>query len=76
MKIMAIIQQLIFGKLQIVFFFLVLLMFLARFKGSVSGYPDFPIHIDSISIGLFIMYFKGSQVNFLNYHVYLSLTDV
>ena len=25
---------------------------------------DFPIHIDTISMGLFIVYFKSSQVKF------------
>ena len=34
---------------------------------------DFPIHIDTISMGLPIVYFKGSQVDFLNYDVFLSL---
>ena len=27
---------------------------------------DFPIHIDTISMGLSIVYFKGSQVEFSN----------
>ena len=37
---------------------------------------DFPIYIDTISIELPIVYFKGSQVNFLNYDVFLSLKIV
>ena len=31
---------------------------------------------DTISMGLPIVYFKGSQVNFLNYGVFLSLNVV
>ena len=34
---------------------------------------EFPIHIDTVSMGLPILYFKGSQVDFLNYDVCLSL---
>ena len=34
---------------------------------------DFPIHIDTICMGLPIVYLKGSQVEFLNYDVFLSL---
>ena len=37
---------------------------------------DFPIHIDTISMGLSIAYFKGSLVDFLNYNVFLSLMIV
>ena len=37
---------------------------------------DFPIHIDTISIGLPILYFKSSQVKFLNYDFFLSLKVV
>ena len=39
---------------------------------------DFPIHIDTISMGLPIVYFKGSQVEFskLQYDVFLSLKIV
>ena len=37
---------------------------------------DFPIHIDTISMGLQIVYFKGSQVEYLNYDVFLSLKIV
>ena len=36
----------------------------------------FPIHIDTVSIGLSIIYFKGSKVEFVNYDVYLSLEVV
>ena len=36
---------------------------------------DFPIHIDTISMGLPMVYFKGSKVE-LNYEVFLSLKDV
>ena len=32
---------------------------------------DFPIHIDTIIMGLSIVYFKGSQVDFLNYQVHV-----
>ena len=36
-----------------------------------------PIYIDTISMGLSILYFKGSQVEFfLNYSVFLSLKVV
>ena len=34
---------------------------------------NFPIHIYTISMGLHIVYFKGSQVELLNYDVFLSL---
>ena len=34
---------------------------------------DFPIHIDTISMGLPILYFKESQVKNLNFNIYLSL---
>ena len=34
------------------------------------------MHIDRISMGLPIVYFKGSQVDFLKYSVYLSLEIV
>ena len=34
---------------------------------------DFPIHIDTISMGLPIVYFKGHRYNFLHYDVFLSL---
>ena len=37
---------------------------------------DFPIHTDTISIGLPIVYLKGSRWNFLNYDVLLSLKIV
>ena len=37
---------------------------------------DFPIHIDTISMGLPIVYFKGSQVKVSNYDVLLSLKVV
>ena len=36
---------------------------------------DFNIHIDTISMGLPIIHFKGSQ-NFLNYDIFLSLKFV
>ena len=40
-------------------------------------YSDwYPKHIDTISMGLTILYFKGSQVVFLNYYVFLSLKVV
>ena len=38
-------------------------------------YSDFPIHIDTIIMALPIVYFKVSQVEFLNYDVFLSLKD-
>ena len=34
---------------------------------------DFPTHIDTISMGLPIVYIKWSQVAFLNYDVLVSL---
>ena len=34
---------------------------------------DFPIYIDTISMGLPIVYLKGTQVDFLTYDVFLSL---
>ena len=34
---------------------------------------DFLIHIDTITMGLFIVYFKGYQVEYSNYDVFLSL---
>ena len=34
---------------------------------------DFPIHIDTISIGLPILYVKGSQIGFFNNGVFQSL---
>ena len=37
---------------------------------------DYPIYIDTISIGLPIVKFKGSQVDFQNYDVTLSLRVV
>ena len=37
---------------------------------------DFPIHIDTISIGLSIVYFKGSKVEFSNVCEFLSLKVV
>ena len=37
---------------------------------------DFPILIDTISMGLPIVYFKGLQVEFLNYDAFLSLKVV
>ena len=38
---------------------------------------DFPIHIDAISMGLTILYFKGSQIEFLKkYDVFLPLEVV
>ena len=37
---------------------------------------DCPIHIDTMSVGLPIVYFKGSQVEFLNHDVFLSLKVV
>ena len=37
---------------------------------------DFPILIDTISMGLPIVYFKGSQEEFLNYDVFMSLKVV
>ena len=37
---------------------------------------DFPIHIDTICMGLPIVYFKGSQVEFLMYDVFCSLKVV
>ena len=36
---------------------------------------DFPIHINTINMGLLIMYFKGLQVEF-SYDVFLSLNIV
>ena len=39
-------------------------------------YMDFPIHIDTISMGLPIMYIKGQRQSFLNYDVFLSLKVV
>ena len=36
----------------------------------------FLIYIDTISMGLPIVYFKGTRVNFLNYVVFLSLNIV
>ena len=33
---------------------------------------DFSVHIVTISMGLPIVYFKGSQVEFLNYDAFLS----
>ena len=37
---------------------------------------DVPIHIVTASMGLPIVYFKGSQVNFSHYDVVLSLEAV
>ena len=37
---------------------------------------NFPIHSDTKSMGLSIVYFKGSQVNFSKYDVFLSLKVV
>ena len=37
---------------------------------------DLSIHINTKSMGVLIMYFKGSQVEFLNYCVFLSLKVV
>ena len=37
---------------------------------------DFPLHIDTIRMGLPIVYFNGSKVKFLNYDVFLSLKVV
>ena len=37
---------------------------------------DLSIHIDTISMGEPIVHFKGSQVEFLNYDVCLSLTFI
>ena len=37
---------------------------------------DFPIHIDTIKMRLTIVFFKGLQVDFLNYDVFLSLKFV
>ena len=37
---------------------------------------DFPTHIDTMSIGLPIVYFKGSGYNFLYKGVFLSLKVV
>ena len=37
---------------------------------------DFPIHIDTTSVGLPIVYFKGHRLSFLNYDVFLSLKIV
>ena len=34
------------------------------------------MHIDTISMGLPIVYFKGHMYNFLNYDVFLSLKVV
>ena len=36
---------------------------------------EFPIHIDTIIIRLPIMYFKGSQVEFLNYDGCFNLSN-
>ena len=37
---------------------------------------DFPIHIDTISMGMSIVYFKGSLVEFSKLSLYLSLEVV
>ena len=37
---------------------------------------DFPIHIDTISMGQPILHFKRSQVESLNFEVFLSLKVV
>ena len=37
---------------------------------------EFPNHIDTMSMGLPIVYFKGSWVEFLKYDVFLSLRVV
>ena len=37
---------------------------------------ELPIHMDAISMGLPIVYFKGSQVQFYDYDVCLSLKVV
>ena len=37
---------------------------------------DFPIHIDTISMGLPIVCFKESQVEFINYDAFLTLKIV
>ena len=37
---------------------------------------DFAIHIDTIIMGLPIVYFKGSHVEFLNYDLFPSLKVV
>ena len=37
---------------------------------------DFPIYIDTISMGLPIAYFKGSHVEFSRYNAFLSLKVV
>ena len=37
---------------------------------------DFPIHSDTICLGLPVVYFKRSQVEFLNFQVFLSLKVV
>ena len=34
---------------------------------------DFPAHIDIMSMDLTILYFKGSQLKFLNSSIFLSL---
>ena len=34
---------------------------------------DYPIHIDTISMGLFILCFKGHRSTFLNYDAFMSL---
>ena len=45
--------------------------------GQGHFYPlyfgGFPIYIDTICMGLPIVYFKGPQVKILNYDVFLSL---
>ena len=37
---------------------------------------DYPIHIDTISMELFMMYFSGHQSNFLQNDVFTSLNIV
>ena len=36
---------------------------------------NFAIHIDTIGMGLPIVYLRGQRYNFLNYDVYLSSVD-
>ena len=50
------------------------MVFLYTYSLTLCILMDFPIHIDTISMGQPIVYFKESQVVFsLNYDVFLSL---
>ena len=37
---------------------------------------DFPIHFDTVSLGLSILYLRGHRLKFLKYDVFLSLESV